>query len=150
VEIQYKKIQSNQTHGLRQRILRPHQTIEEMEYPLDNEQGSYHIGAFIEDQLVGIASLYPESQNTELHRGHWRIRGMAVDEEWQGKGVGRTLVQKCIDYVKGQGGHSLWCHARTSAIGFYDSLGFKRIGNEFEIESIGPHYMAQLELNKSG
>ena len=149
MEIHYDPIKPEQTHVLRQKILRPHQPIEEMVYPLDSEAGSFHVGALLGDCLVGIASVYPESQAGELNQGEWRIRGMAVEEELQGRGVGRGLVQKCIEYAQAQKAQSLWCNARTSAIGFYFTLRFEQVGEEFNIAGIGPHYVAELSFKAS-
>ncbi|MAE73565.1 MAG: GNAT family N-acetyltransferase, partial [Bdellovibrionaceae bacterium] len=35
----------------------------------------------------------------------------------------------------------LWCNARTSAVPLYDRAGFTKIGDEFEIDPIGPHFL---------
>ena len=146
MDIYYKPIQAKQTHLLRQKILRPNQPIEEMVYPLDSVAGSFHLGAFLKDQLVGIVSVYPESQKGELNQGLWRIRGMAVDSGYQGHGIGRSLIKECKEILKGKGAKTVWCNARTTAIQFYITLGFEKVGEEFEIEGIGPHYIAQLKL----
>ncbi len=141
-----KKISSRQTHPLRHSILRPHQPIEEMAYPFDDEEGSRHFGAFMNGELIGVASIYPEAQDGQMAKGHWRIRGMAVDTSLQGKGVGRQLVQACLNYANEKSAQTVWCNARTPAIGFYLSLGFNKVGEEFEIEGIGPHYIAEVHL----
>lgn len=144
--LKIEKISAEQTHPLRQSILRPHQPLNEMAYPFDQEEGSCHFGAFIEKQLVGIASIYPESKDGEIHQGYWRLRGMAVDSSLQGKGVGRQLVEACLNYAQGKNAKSVWCNARTSAVGFYLSLGFRQVGEEFEIKGIGPHYFAEIHF----
>ena len=40
----------------------------------------------------------------------------------------------------------LWCNARLIAVDFYESLGFKIIGEIFDIEGIGPHYYMYKEI----
>lgn len=146
MNIQYKPIRAEQTFPLRQKVLRPQQNLNEMLYPLDKVTGSFHMGAFAEGEIVGIASVYPESQSGDLHQGDWRLRGMAVSPSLQGQGVGKALIKECLDYTKSQAGRMVWCNARTSAIGFYVSLGFNKVGEEFEIEGIGPHYVAKYLL----
>ena len=37
------------------------------------------------------------------------------------------------------GGRRVWCNARLSAAGFYERVGFGRVGGVFEIAGIGPH-----------
>ncbi len=140
------EIKAKQTHPLRQSILRPHQPIEEMLYPLDLEANSFHVGAYNGNQIIGVASIFPESQSGELHSGHWRLRGMAVADEFRGQGIGHDLVLSCIEYVNAKKGKSIWCNARSTAIGFYLRIGFKQLGDEFEIAGIGPHFIAVLDL----
>ena len=142
MEITLQKIAATETHELRQRILRPHQPIEEMVYPLDRLTDSYHAGAFLDGKLKGIVSLYPESQDGTTHKGDWRLRGMAVDRELQGRGIGKDLVRIALDHARSQFGKNVWCNARTSAMGFYLGLGFESLGEEFDIPGIGPHLIA--------
>ncbi len=40
----------------------------------------------------------------------------------------------------------LWCNARLLAVNFYKSVGFKIIGELFDIEAIGPHYYMYKEI----
>jgi hypothetical protein len=35
----------------------------------------------------------------------------------------------------------VWCNARTPAAGFYGRAGFATEGEEFELPSIGPHFL---------
>lgn len=142
----FRSITAQETHPLRQKILRPHQPIEQMVFPFDHRKESHHIGAFLDQQLVGIVSLYAEDQRHKISQDHWRLRGMAIDSNQQGQGIGKQLVLKSIDYAREQKGSLLWCNARTTAIGFYTRLGFKTVGPEFEIENIGPHYVAEYLL----
>lgn len=113
-----------------------------MVYPLDRLADSYHAGAFLDGNLKGIVSLYPESQDGSTHKGDWRLRGMAVDRELQGQGIGKALVKVALDHARSQKGNNVWCNARTSAMGFYLGLGFQSVGEEFEIPGIGPHLIA--------
>ena len=40
----------------------------------------------------------------------------------------------------------VWCNARLAAVPFYKSVGFKIIGDLFNIAGIGPHYYMYKEL----
>ena len=55
------------------------------------------------------------------------MRGMAAEECERGQGCGRALVDRCAEYVRTQGGTSIWCNARASAIGFYARMGFEAV-----------------------
>ncbi len=50
-------INATATRPLRQQILCPHQTVDKLGYPGDDHPLALHVSAFVEDQLVGIASV---------------------------------------------------------------------------------------------
>ena len=143
--VRVREIRAEQTHGLRGRVLRPGQPPEQLVYPNDASPDSWHVGAFVDAVLVGIASIYREAHPEQPDPHAWRLRGMAVDPSVQRRGLGRQLVLACIGHVKAQGGSQLWCNGRTSAADFYRSLGFELVGAEFATES-GPHYVMRLLL----
>lgn len=154
--ITVRPIQPTQTHALRHRVLRPHQTLAEMRYERDDEPGTVHLGAFDggggTGEPVGVVTLNvtPVPVGMGLARRgdrvDWRLRGMAVDEGMQGRGVGRALVLEAIASAKHGGAGRLWCNARVSAMGFYKRLGFVTAGDEFDIPVIGPHYVMWVGL----
>ena len=66
-----------QTRPLRQLILRPHQTADELVYPGDDAPDSLHVGILVDQALVGIASIYREAPSRGVtFAGWWRLRGM--------------------------------------------------------------------------
>jgi ribosomal protein S18 acetylase RimI-like enzyme len=68
-----------------------------------------------------------------------KLRQMAVYNEWQGKGIGRLLLNTAEEYAGNAGYKKISLHARKSAKEFYDKLGYETIGNEFTEVGI-PHY----------
>ncbi len=57
------------------------------------------------------------------------IHEIAVLSEWQGRGVGRTLLFKALEYAKNRGRNlvELWVGIRNyRAIKFYEKMGFVR------------------------
>ena len=129
------------TRDLRRRVLRPHQPPEAVVYPADDDRATRHLGFFDADTLLAVASLYVEPLPGAESATHYRLRGMAVEPDRQAGGVGRELVEACVEVVRAAGGSLIWCNARQSAAGFYDKLGFTRQGDVFEIEGVGPHYV---------
>lgn len=132
-------ILSEQTHAMRQRILRAHQTLEEMNYPGDHDADTLHLGAFDADRLAGIASIYREAWPKDTRPGDWRLRGMAVDETFRGGGVGAALLAACAEHIASHGGKRLWCYARTPARGFYEKFGLTTRSEVWDEGGIGPH-----------
>lgn len=72
--------------------------------------------ACVENRLVGFAAL--EIYSPKLAE----IRSLAVVPEMQSRGLGRQLVQKCIELAKSR--DVLEVMAVTSAEGFFQSCGF--------------------------
>lgn len=146
VNTEVRAIAAEQTRGLRQRVLRPHQPPEEMVYPGDDELETLHLGAYVDGQLVGVASLYRQAPPTEPDPGARRLRGMAVSPALQGGGIGRALLEGCLAHARARGATRLWCNARAAAAGFYSRLGFQVQGEEFELPGIGPHLLMSRPL----
>ena len=134
-------IRAEETRLLRHQLLRPHQLPEQLIYPGDDHPQSFHAGAFQRNQLVGIASVVPETCPTLPNAKAWRLRGMATLPAVQRQGYGAALVQTCITYIHSHGGAILWCHGRTSALPFYRALGFITHGDELMAPDTGPQYM---------
>lgn len=135
-------IAAAETRPLRQRVLRPHQRIEELAWPGDDAPDTLHVGAVDESgAIVGIASVYREARRGTIAEGEWRLRGMATLPERRREGLGRALVDACIMHARARGGRVLWCDARTSAAAFYEALGFAREGEEFDKPGVGPHWV---------
>lgn len=129
-------IRPEQTHHMRHVLLRPTQNLADMAY--EGDEAAAHFGAFVSDELVGIASIYPGSD------GSWRLRAMAVASHLRTQGVGAALLQACIDFSRDCGACELWCNARTPAVGFYASAGFEVEGPEFDVPHAGPHFVMRL------
>lgn len=131
---------------LRHQVLRPHQTPEALVYPGDDAPKTLHLGGFLGGELVGVASLYLEAPEGSDEQDAWRLRGMAIAPEHQGRGLGRVLLERCHQALLDRGGRRVWCNARTSAAGFYRALGYVEEGPEFELADIGLHHRMSHSL----
>jgi GNAT superfamily N-acetyltransferase len=127
---------------LRNAVLRPGLPPETSVYPGDQAGDTFHAGAFLGNELVGIASVFRQPPPFEQKANGWRLRGMAVTQVPRRLGVGKALVEACLAHIAQQGGALLWCNARTSALPFYQSLGFRTHGEQFDVPESGPHYVA--------
>jgi GNAT superfamily N-acetyltransferase len=134
--IQVEQVPPGLTAALRQRVLRPHQTVAELIAGTAPE--SIAFAAFSGGSVVGSALLTREPfPDREIDA--WRLRGMATAPERQGQGVGGAVLSAAIDYVRTAGGTVLWANARTPAQRFYESHGFQTVGQIWNDPDIGPH-----------
>ncbi len=134
------------TRNLRQLTLRQHQPAETLVYPGDEDPETVHYGAFEDNELVGIASIYKDGMKDNPEPEAWRLRGMATSEAGRGKGFGKELMEKCLEHVKNKNGKLFWCNARITAEGFYGKFGMQRKGEVFYPEDLGPHVVMWMEV----
>ena len=132
-------IKANECWPLRHKVLRPHQIIEDCDYPNDRNPDSFHLGAFNGARLLGVGSFYKEKQETVQGHIQWRLRGMAIDPDFRSAGVGRQLLRFGMDELKAKRADVIWCQARENAFGFYTKLGFASKGGFFTLDGIGVH-----------
>jgi len=108
--------------------------------PGDDHTGTRHFGAWAETALVGVCTLLHEPEPECGTAYDWRLRGMAVDPDLRRHGIGGMLLDASCEHAKSIGGHRIWCNARSPAVSFYIRHGFQIIGDEFVLNTIGPHY----------
>lgn len=135
-----KPITATQTFPLRHAILRPNHTLEACQYDGDSAPTTLHLGAFIDDQLVGICSIYQNSHCRLSNADNCQLRAMATIDAVRGQGIGLQLLTKAQAHARSLN-TNLWANARTTALGFYLQAGFEAAGEEFQIEDIGPHIL---------
>jgi GNAT superfamily N-acetyltransferase len=141
VDVRIDRVSAIVTWPLRQRVLRPHQTPEQMALPDDEDPDTGHYAALdAADCIVGTASVRRESPPWDVAAGSaWRLRGMATDDSVRNRGIGSEVLAAAVAHVAGRGGGLLWCNARIGAVAFYERAGFETRGEPFDEPDIGPH-----------
>lgn len=118
---------------LRDAVLRPDMPPGGSRYPGDDAAGTLHLGAFLNERLVAVATVCREPMPETSDATAWRLRGMATLPEFRGQGLGRRLADHCRTHAADRGGTLLWCSARVATTSFYRSLGFKERGESFHL-----------------
>ena len=140
-----KKIKSEETYAVRHPVLREGRPIEDCKFDNDDDPNTFHLGLFIEDELLGIVT-YMKSDYEALQGNQYQLRGMAVLKDCQKRGFGNLLITKGEDIIKQENGTIIWCNAREIAVNFYKKNGFKIIGKPFVIPKIGLHYVMHKSI----
>jgi predicted GNAT family N-acyltransferase len=107
----------------------------------DFEDGSLHLVAVQDDQVVGCVLFHPDGA------GGGRLFQMAVSGTLQGQGVGAKLVRHLEDRCRADGIVTIELHARKHVSGFYASLGYAPVGDEY-LEVGIPHLNMHRVLQK--
>ncbi|MGO9877170.1 MAG: GNAT family N-acetyltransferase [Acidimicrobiia bacterium] len=151
MSVQIQRVTAAQTFPLRQRVLRPHDPLDELASPVDDDSETAHFAAIDEGTVIGAASVQRETAPwaPQLRRSSWRLRGMATAEDRRSQGVGRSVLAAVIEHVRLHGGGLVWCNARLAAVSFYERAGFVARGERWDDPTIGPH-IAMERLVQTG
>lgn len=124
---------------LRNEILRKPLGLVFSEEELQRDLNDILIGAFDEDTMLACCIL--TQQDTET----CKLRQMAVQKNLQGKGVGASMIHFAENVARDKGYRKVIMHARSTAVGFYEKLGYSTFGDQFEEVTI-PHFNMQKTL----
>lgn len=92
------------------------------------DRGGVIYMAVANEEVVGSAALIPE----DVPRVY-ELAKMAVTREWQGKGISRLLIEKCLDTARKWNAKKVTLFSNSqlqTAIGLYTKYGFRHISNE--------------------
>ena len=118
---------------LRSRILRIPLGLEYSEADLASEHDQWHLAYIEEGKVIGILLM------KDVGGGMMKMRQVAIEEVWQGRGIGSMLV-KYAEYLADRAGmHTIELHARDVAVPFYLKLHYSIVGEPFEEVGI-KHY----------
>jgi predicted GNAT family N-acyltransferase len=106
---------------------------------LEKEKDDVLMGAFEDDRLLGCCLL------TQMDAKTVRLRQMAVPNNLQGKGIGRALMIFAENIARDMGYETLMMHARITATGFYEKMGYVKNDGQF-IEVTIPHVVMEKKL----
>ncbi len=117
---------------LRYKILLEPLGLKFLDMHRNKEAGYLHIGCIesLDDALVGGLILAPVN-NEEI-----RMMQVAVDNKYQGEGIGRELVRYAEHRAKEAGYSRIVMHAMLSVVNFYEKLGYRQEGEIFEENGI--------------
>lgn len=142
-----KQITSQDTFAVRQPVLRPGKAVETCIFDGDNLPTTIHFGIYADETLAGIISVFKANHDFFTEDDQFQIRGMAVLDAYQKKGLGDKLVRHAEEYVARLKGERIWFNAREIAVGFYQKMGYVVIGEPFPIGDIGPHYVMHKKIS---
>lgn len=100
-----------------------------------------HLGAYYDGRLIGTC-MYREVEPSMV-----QIKQVCIHPSVQGKQVGKQLMMKAEERIKGEGYTSLMLHARKNAWIFYEKLDYEYYGNEFYEVGILHHEMRKKLSN---
>lgn len=123
---------------VRHKVLWPDKPIEFCQVKGDDE--ALHYGAFIEKELVSVASIYIADKSA-------RLRKFATLTNYQGKGIGSTLIRHILQDLNDRKMIRFWCDARESSVELFKKFGMGQYSVRFYKEDI-PYFKMAVSLSK--
>ena len=112
---------------LRQEVLRTPLGLRLADEDLRPERQQLHFGWFTpQNELLACVIAAPQDPSAV------KLRQMAVAAALQRQGVGRALLEGVEGILAEHGVRQLMLHARLSAVGFYQRLGYQEQGEIFD------------------
>lgn len=118
---------------LRYKILRQPLGLHFTREQLEEEKDYIHITGEAEGRIIACLFLIPQPEN------RYCMRQVAVQDDLQGIGIGKKLVEFSELVIKEKHAAEMYMHARLTAVPFYERLGYERFGELFTAVGL-PHY----------
>ena len=115
-------ISAADTLPVRQLVLWPDHPISASQ--VDGDDDALNSGAFFADQLICVASLFPEGDRI-------RLRKFATHPDYQGQGAGSLMLRHLLAEATTRGHKLFWFDVRETALPFYARFGFETKGTRF-------------------
>ena len=140
MKVEIMSIEVSKCYPLRHKMLRKGKPLETCHFDGDNSKGTFHLGALIDKEIIGIISVYEKDLTQFKNSKGAQFRGIAVASKHQRKGVASKLINYAQRETKKKiNPKYIWLNGRISANNLYLNRGFKPIGDRFEINTIGIH-----------
>lgn len=146
------EIDAEAAHDLRRRVLRGGRPDAEIAYAEDDHPDALHLGVLGgDDRIVAVATWSPAPTPRRPGARAWRLRGMAVEPDLQGAGVGALLLGAAVERLAAAGVEVLWADGRDTALRFYERHGWVVEGDGYPSgpDDI-PHHTVVCDLRGRG
>ena len=140
MKVEITSIEVSKCYPLRHEMLRRGKPLETCYFDGDNSEGTFHLGAIVDNEIIGIISVYEKDLTQFKNSKGAQFRGIAVALKHQRKGVASKLIN-CAEKEtkKRMNPKYIWLNGRISSNNLYLGRGFDLIGDPFEINTIGIH-----------
>ena len=103
----------------------------------DGDVSGIHFALYENQVLLAIARL--DYSNTKVAQ----VRFVAVEENQQGRGIGRKIMEAVENRCISDGKEKLILHARDYALDFYLKLGYVNIEKSYKLFGVLQHFLME-------
>jgi N-acetylglutamate synthase-like GNAT family acetyltransferase len=105
------------------------------------EDKAIHIVAVENNKIIGCGRAHFNNAQEA------QIRYMAVEHQWQGKGVGKAILCELEKRVIEKGAKKIILHARENVVAFYQKNGYSVIHQSHTLFNEIKHFLMSKEIN---
>ena len=87
-----KEIKPKDCYSIRHKVLWQHKSFDNCGIDIDDQVGSFHLGAYKADKLICVASFFKQTQAKFSEKNQYRLRAMATLSSAQNTGAARALL----------------------------------------------------------
>jgi GNAT superfamily N-acetyltransferase len=127
-------------YDLRWRILRQPWTQPRESEKDEHEEGAVHLIAWCDGRVAGVGRLHFTGPDEA------QIRFMAVEHDWQGRGIGGLILARLEDEARAGGARRMVLNARDAAVRFYSRHGYAISGESEPLFDSIPHWQMRKTL----
>ena len=126
-------------------------SVEKLDKELRNQHSRYYIALF-RGKPAGYMKVNFENAHTEKNYGDsLEVQRIYVLKKFIGQKIGKSLMERAMEIARSRDLHYLWLgvwERNTAAIGFYERMGFKKIGEHVFVIGNDKQldYIMKLEL----
>ena len=124
-------------YDLRWRILRAPWNQPKGSEQDELEGQSIHVMVVENDEVIGIGRAHFNSDEVA------QLRYMAVNEDWQGKGIGKFILDELEKRVIKKGVKRIILHARDNAVKFYEKHGYNVVKESHTLFGVITHFLME-------
>jgi predicted GNAT family N-acyltransferase len=147
ISVTIREITAEDTYSIRQPVLRPGRPLSECMFAGDDSPDTFHLGAYKNDELIGVASFMKNSSPFFKDAIQFQLRGMAVQEKFKGLGIGsKLLIHGEERLIAAFSTCKLWFNARDYAVDFYKKFNYTTIGEKFDVPGVCKHIVMHKNL----
>ena len=128
-------VEWNAYFDLRYRILRAPWNQPPGSEKNEGDQSAKHAAYFLNEKIIGVGRL-------DLFENEYgQVRFMAVENNYQGGGIGKSIIQYLEDLSIARGDKGMVLHARENALEFYNKLGYSVVEKSHLLFGEIQHYL---------
>jgi GNAT superfamily N-acetyltransferase len=135
------ELTAGQTHPLRRDVLRRGTASRDVAFPEDELPSTLHLGVELDGVVVGVSTWIVNAHPDLPATRGIQLRGMATAPQFQGHGIGGTILETGVERMFATGYEMVWARARDTALDFYERHGFVRRGVGYvDLATQVPHH----------